>query len=84
VGFVRIFVGPTADSSTGMEVDPSAMEHMTRWTDLGLLSGAVNAPVAIADAVRFMLASESRIADVTVTPKDPPLPWTGVPADVGL
>jgi NAD(P)-dependent dehydrogenase (short-subunit alcohol dehydrogenase family) len=83
VSFVRIFVGPTADSSTGMDVDPSAMEHMLRWRDLGLLSGETNTPAAIADAVRFVLASESRIADVTVTPSDPPLPWTGVPEDVG-
>jgi hypothetical protein len=51
---------------------------MTRWAGLGVASGALDTPGAIADAVELVLRSDSRIADVTVVPKDPPLPWAGV------
>ena len=54
---------------------------MTRWAGLGVASGALEPPEAIADAVALVLGSEARVADVTVIPKDPPLPWAGVPAD---
>jgi NAD(P)-dependent dehydrogenase (short-subunit alcohol dehydrogenase family) len=84
VGFVRIFVGPTADAGTGSSFDLSAAEHMPRWAGLGVASGAMDTPVAIAEAVQLVLRSDSRIADVTVAPKDPPLPWAGVdPAQIG-
>ncbi|HXY91945.1 MAG TPA: SDR family oxidoreductase [Acidimicrobiia bacterium] len=78
VGFTRIFVGPTADAGTGTAMDMSALEHMARWAGLGVASGAMDTPGAIADAVELVLRSDSRIADVTVAPKDPPLPWAGV------
>jgi NAD(P)-dependent dehydrogenase (short-subunit alcohol dehydrogenase family) len=81
VGFVRVFVGPTDKAGTGTNFDPTAMAHMARWADLGVASGAMDSPEAIADAVEPVLASDSRIADVTVAPKDPPLPWAGVPTD---
>lgn len=80
VGFVRIFVGPTDNAGTGTDFDPSALAHMARWADLGVASGAMDAPESIADAVELVLGSDARIADVTVVPKDPPLPWAGVPA----
>jgi len=80
VGFVRVFVGPTDDAGTGTEFDPTAVEHMARWADLGVASGAMDSPESIADAVELVLGSDARIADVTVIPKDPPRPWTGVPA----
>jgi len=79
VGFTRIFVGPTADAGTGTEMDASAFEHMVRWADLGVASGAMDTPTAVADAVELVVRSDSRIADITVAPKDPPLPWGGVP-----
>jgi NAD(P)-dependent dehydrogenase (short-subunit alcohol dehydrogenase family) len=79
VGFVRIFVGPTDRAGTGTNFDASALEHMGRWAALGVASGALDSPEAIADAVQLVLGSDSRIADVTVAPKDPPLPWAGVP-----
>jgi NAD(P)-dependent dehydrogenase (short-subunit alcohol dehydrogenase family) len=79
VGFVRIFVGPTDKAGTGTNFDPTAMEQMARWVDLGVASGAMDQPEAIADAVELVLGSDARIADVTVIPKDPPLPWAGVP-----
>jgi NAD(P)-dependent dehydrogenase (short-subunit alcohol dehydrogenase family) len=78
VTFTRIFVGPTADAGTGSNFDASAFEHMTRWAGLGVASGALDTPGAIADAIELVLRSDSRIADVTVVPKDPPLPWAGV------
>jgi NAD(P)-dependent dehydrogenase (short-subunit alcohol dehydrogenase family) len=78
VGFTRIFVGPTTDAATGTEMDASAFEHMLRWAALGVASGAMDTPAAVSEAVELVLRSESRIADVTVAPKDPPLPWPGV------
>jgi NAD(P)-dependent dehydrogenase (short-subunit alcohol dehydrogenase family) len=80
VGFTRIFVGPTADAGTGSSFDASAFEHMARWAALGVASGAMDTPAAVAEAVELVLRSDSRIADVTVAPKDPPLPWGGVAA----
>lgn len=80
VGFVRIFVGPTDNAGTGTDFDPSALEHMARWAALGVASGAMGSPESIADAVELVLGSDARIADVTVVPKDPILPWAGVPA----
>jgi NAD(P)-dependent dehydrogenase (short-subunit alcohol dehydrogenase family) len=80
VGFTRIFVGPTADAGTGTNFDMSAFEHMTRWAAMGVASGAMDTPMAIAEAVELVLRSDSWIADVTVAPKDPPLPWPGVDA----
>jgi NAD(P)-dependent dehydrogenase (short-subunit alcohol dehydrogenase family) len=85
VGFVRIFVGPTADAGTGTAMDMSAVEHMQRWAGLGVASGAMDTPVAVSEAVELVLRSDSRIADVTVVPRDPPLPWGGVdPTTVGV
>jgi NAD(P)-dependent dehydrogenase (short-subunit alcohol dehydrogenase family) len=75
IGFTRIFVGPTADAGTGSEFDMSAMEHMARWPGLGVQSGAMCTPACISDAVELVLTSNSRVWDVTVVPKDPPLPW---------
>jgi NAD(P)-dependent dehydrogenase (short-subunit alcohol dehydrogenase family) len=75
VGFTRIFVGPTDASATGTEFDMSAVEHMARWPGLGVQSGAMCTPDCIADAVELVLESSSRVWDVTVVPKDPPLPW---------
>ncbi len=80
VGFVRVFVGPTDNAGTGTDFDLSALEHMGRWAALGVASGAMDAPESIADAVELVLGSDARIADVTVAPKDPPLPWAGVPS----
>jgi NAD(P)-dependent dehydrogenase (short-subunit alcohol dehydrogenase family) len=80
VGFTRIYVGPTADAGTGTNFDMSAFEHMQRWAAMGVASGALDTPTAIAEAVELVLRSDSRIADVTVAPKDPPLPWPGVDA----
>jgi NAD(P)-dependent dehydrogenase (short-subunit alcohol dehydrogenase family) len=80
VGFVRVFVGPTDNAGTGTDFDPTALEHMARWAAMGVASGAMDQPESIADAVELVLGSEARIADVTVVPKDPPLPWAGVPA----
>jgi NAD(P)-dependent dehydrogenase (short-subunit alcohol dehydrogenase family) len=80
VGFTRIFVGPTADAGTGSVFDMSAFEHMARWAALGVASGAMDTPVAVSEAVELVLRSDSRVADVTVAPKDPPLPWAGVDA----
>jgi NAD(P)-dependent dehydrogenase (short-subunit alcohol dehydrogenase family) len=80
VGFTRIFVGPTADAGTGTSFDMSAFEHMGRWSALGVASGAMDTPKAISEAVELVLRSDSRIADVTVAPKDPPLPWAGIAA----
>ena len=78
VGFTRIFVGPTADAGTGTNFDMSAFEHMGRWAALGIASGAMDTPKAISEAVELVLRSDSRVADITVAPKDPPLPWAGV------
>jgi|HubBroStandDraft_4_1064222.scaffolds.fasta_scaffold164816_2 NAD(P)-dependent dehydrogenase (short-subunit alcohol dehydrogenase family) len=75
IGFTRIFVGPTANAGTGSQFDPSAMEHMARWPGLGVQSGALCTPDCIAEAVELVLGSRSRVWDVTVVPKDPPLPW---------
>lgn len=82
VGFVRIFVGPTADAGTGTNFDMSALEQMGRWAALGVASGAMGSPTAISEAVELVIRSDSRIADVTVAPKDLPLPWPGVSAGV--
>lgn len=83
VTFARIFVGPTDEAGTGADFDPSALPHMARWADLQVASGALDSPGAVADAVELVLASDSRISDVTVAPKDPPLPWAGVASGQG-
>lgn len=75
LGFTRIFVGPTDNAGTGSQFDMSAMEHMARWPGLGVQSGALCTPDCIAQAVELVLGSASRVWDITVVPKDPPLPW---------
>lgn len=76
IGFTRIFVGPTGDSATGSQFDMSAVEHMTRWPAMGVQSGELCTPDCIAEAVELVLNSRSRVWDVTVVPRDPPLPWS--------
>jgi hypothetical protein len=45
----------------------------------------MDTPTAVAEAVALVLRSDSWIADVTVAPKDPPLPWGGGdPGAVGV
>jgi len=83
VGFTRIFVGPTADAGTGSQFDMSAFEHMARWAGIGVQSGALCTPTCISEAVELVLSSASRVWDVTVVPKDPPLPWANMHADGG-
>jgi NAD(P)-dependent dehydrogenase (short-subunit alcohol dehydrogenase family) len=80
VGFTRIFVGPTADAGTGSQFDISAFEHMGRWAGIGVQSGALCTPACISEAVELVLSSASRVWDVTVVPKDPPLPWSTIDA----
>ena len=80
VGFSRIFVGPTDEAGTGTNFDMSALPHMARWADLAVASGAMNTPAAVSEAVELVLSSDARIFDVTVAPKDPALPWAGVPS----
>lgn len=76
VGFTRIFVGPTDEAGTGTHFDPSAMEHMARWPSLGVHSGtSLCTPACISEAVEVALSSVSRVWDVTVVPREPPLPW---------
>jgi NAD(P)-dependent dehydrogenase (short-subunit alcohol dehydrogenase family) len=75
VGFTRVYVGPTADAGTGSEYDMSAADHMVRWPGLGVQSGGMCTPACISEAVELVLSSNSRVWDVTVVPKDPPLPW---------
>jgi hypothetical protein len=75
VGFTRIFVGPTDDAGTGTQFDMSSMEHMARWPAIGVQSGAMCTPDCVSEAVELVLSSKSRVWDVTVVPKDPPLPW---------
>ncbi len=83
IGFARIYVGPTGDSATGAQYDEGAFGHMARWTGLGVASGAQCTPDCIADAVELVLTSASRVWDVTVVPKDPPLPWGEYAASSG-
>jgi len=77
VGFARILVGPTGGSGagSGTQIDMSAVEHLARWAAMGIQSGALGTPEAVAAAVRLVLSDETRITDVTVQPKDGPLPW---------
>ena len=75
IGFTRIFIGPTSDAATGTEFDMSAAVLMARWAAMGVQSGAMCTPTCIAEAVELVLNSASRIGDVSVVPKDPPLPW---------
>jgi NAD(P)-dependent dehydrogenase (short-subunit alcohol dehydrogenase family) len=75
VGFTRIFIGPTDNAGTGSVFDPSAMEQMARWPAMGVQSGALCTPDCVAQAVELVLNSHSRVWDITVVPKDPPLPW---------
>jgi NAD(P)-dependent dehydrogenase (short-subunit alcohol dehydrogenase family) len=81
VGFARILVGPTADGANGAEFHPGAGPHMARHGVMGLTSGVLSPPVSVASAVMWVLGEEaSRIWDVTVQPKDPPLPWPEPPS----
>jgi NAD(P)-dependent dehydrogenase (short-subunit alcohol dehydrogenase family) len=75
IGFTRILVGPTGDAATGAQMDPSAVPHMMRWAGMGVHSGGVAMPASIAHAVKLVLDDDARIPDVTVQPKDGPLPW---------
>ena len=74
VGFTRIHVGPTGDSANGTEMDPGAFTHMMRWAGLGVHSGGLATPASIAHAVKLVLADDVRIPELTVQPKDGPLP----------
>jgi NAD(P)-dependent dehydrogenase (short-subunit alcohol dehydrogenase family) len=77
VGFTRVFVGPTGDAGTGTQYDASAMEHMARWPSLGVHSGTeLCTPACISEAVEMVLNSASRVWDVSVVPREPPLPWS--------
>lgn len=80
VGFSRVYVGPTGDSATGSQFDMSAMPHMARWAGMGIQSGALCSPKDISEAVELVLTSDVRVWDVTVVPKDRPLPWDGAGA----
>jgi NAD(P)-dependent dehydrogenase (short-subunit alcohol dehydrogenase family) len=75
VGFARVYVGPTGDAGTGAQFDMSAVPHMSRWAGLGVQSGVLCAPKDISEAVELVLNSDARVWDVTVVPKDGPLPW---------
>jgi NAD(P)-dependent dehydrogenase (short-subunit alcohol dehydrogenase family) len=75
VGFTRILVGPTDQAGTGTQFDPSAFPHMARWPAMQVQSGALSPPSSTAAAVRLVLSDDSRISDLTVQPKDGPLPW---------
>jgi hypothetical protein len=44
---------------------------------MGVQSGALCTPACVSDAVELVLNSASRVWDITVVPKDPPLPWGG-------
>ena len=52
---------------------------MGRWAGLGVASGAMEPPEAIADAVELVLGSEGHIADITVIPEEDPETGPGVP-----
>ena len=86
VGFTRILVGPTGGGGAGggSQFDMSAMEHMARWAGLGIQSGALAPAESIAAAVRLVLNDEARISDVTVQPKDGPLPWGVAAGDAAV
>jgi NAD(P)-dependent dehydrogenase (short-subunit alcohol dehydrogenase family) len=75
VGFTRILIGPTGEGGTGAEFHPTAVPHMTRWSGMGISSGAVNSAGSVAAAILLVLGETSRIWDLTVQPLDPPLPW---------
>ena len=59
VGFVRVFVGPTADAGTGTNFDMSSVPHMERWVTSRWRSGAMNTPVAVSEAVELVLSSDA-------------------------
>ncbi len=48
---------------------------MARWPAMQVQSGALSPPSSTAAAVRLVLSDDSRISDLTVQPKDGPLPW---------
>ena len=75
LGFTRIFIGATNNASREARFDASAWEHMARWAVMGVRSGATTTPDCVAQAVELVIESNSRIWDITVAPKDPPLPW---------
>jgi NAD(P)-dependent dehydrogenase (short-subunit alcohol dehydrogenase family) len=77
VGFARILAGPIAEAATGIEFDPSAIPHLARLGAMGIQSGAACSPTSVPAAVLLVLGESSRIWDMTVQPKDPPLPWPG-------
>jgi NAD(P)-dependent dehydrogenase (short-subunit alcohol dehydrogenase family) len=75
IGFTRIFVGPTDGGGTQVQFDMSAVPHMERWLGIGINSGVLCTPECVSDAVELVLTSKSRIWDIAVEPRDPPLPW---------
>jgi len=78
LGFARILVGPSAGGGTGAEVHPSGRAHTARQPSMGLTSGVTFPPESVASAVLHILTEKDhRVWDVTVQPKDPPLPWPG-------
>jgi NAD(P)-dependent dehydrogenase (short-subunit alcohol dehydrogenase family) len=78
IGFTRIFVGPTDGAATQAQADMSAAGHVVRWAAMGVASGALSTPECVSEAVELVLNSKSRIWDVALEPKDPPLPWVAM------
>jgi len=80
LGFARILVGPSAGGGTGSEVHPSGRAHTARQPSMGLTSGVTFPPESVASGVVHVLTEKDhRVWDVTVQPKDPPLPWPAGP-----
>jgi NAD(P)-dependent dehydrogenase (short-subunit alcohol dehydrogenase family) len=75
VGFARVNLGPMNEGGTAVEADEGSFAHLARWTALGLFSGALAEARSVAGAVATVLADPSRVWEVTVQPRNGPLPW---------
>jgi NAD(P)-dependent dehydrogenase (short-subunit alcohol dehydrogenase family) len=75
VGFARVNLGPTNDGGTAVEAHEGSFGHLGRWQGMGLFSGALAEARSVAGAVATVLADPSRVWEVTVQPRNGPLPW---------
>lgn len=75
VGFARVNLGPMNDGGTAVDAHEGAFEHLARWIPMHLFSGELADSRSVGEAVALVLRDPSRINEVTVTPRNGPLPW---------
>jgi NAD(P)-dependent dehydrogenase (short-subunit alcohol dehydrogenase family) len=75
VVFARVNLGPMNDGGTAVDADEGAFGHLARWIPMHLFSGALAEARSVGAAIALVLRDPSRIPEITVAPRNGPLPW---------